>query len=89
MAKAINDPRIGINYYKRFRRYSIDLMGGHAQQQAFYCPFCGNKLPSELGDQYVDILKKEYNIYDHWDEGQTKLIPEEFKSDEWWKKRGL
>jgi len=51
-----------------------------------YCPFCGEKQPNlllvyedaleeALGKDFCDITEDE--------------IPEEFKTDEWWKKRGL
>lgn len=59
-----------------------------------YCPYCGTKMPKilygidengnrpyedaleeALGKEYCDITEDE--------------IPEEFKTDEWWKKRGL
>ena len=51
-----------------------------------YCPYCGAKQPdltlayddeldAVLGENYCDITEDE--------------IPEEFKTDEWWRKRGL
>ncbi|MDR3550584.1 MAG: hypothetical protein P4L31_04165 [Candidatus Babeliales bacterium] len=54
-----------------------------------FCPFCGTKLPKDLTEKWWDILEKEYGIDDPYDDKQKKLIPEEFKTDEWWKKRGL
>lgn len=89
MDKFINDPRVGISYSKVMREYYIDLIDGPAKQCPSYCPFCGTKLPSSLRDEYFDILEKEFNVDDDWDEEQAKRIPEEFKTDEWWKKRGL
>jgi len=89
MLNSANDPRIGISYDKTFRYYSINLMGKHAEQKASYCPFCGNKLPKDLWDKYCEVLEKEYNISDFDDKETEKNIPEEFKSDEWWKKRNL
>jgi len=64
------------------------------RQALFYCPWCGKKLPETLGDEWEEILKKEYNLtinnfFDkkgRWDELK---IPEELRTDEWWKKRNL
>jgi uncharacterized protein DUF6980 len=54
-----------------------------------YCPYCGTQLPKDLVDEWMNILENEYNIDDPYDSKQKKLIPKEFKTDEWWKKRGL
>ena len=55
-----------------------------------FCPFCGTKLPKDLTEEWFDILEKEYGLDDpYYYPEQKKLIPEEFKTDEWWKKRGL
>lgn len=64
------------------------------RQQLWFCPWCGKKLPKDLGDEWEGNLKKDYNLtvsdfFDkqgQWDESK---IPEEFRTDEWWKKRGL
>ena len=80
--------RFPLNYTEVKRRYSLLLRSG-AVQLIFYCLWCGAKLPSELGDEYFSILEKEYNLDDPYDEEQEKQVPEEFKSDEWWKKRGF
>ena len=52
-----------------------------------YCPFCGAKMPEHLCGEREDELEKAV--------GKSRCditddeIPEEFKTDEWWKKRGL
>ena len=89
MDKFIDDSRVGISYSKVFREYYIDLLSELPKQCVFYCPFCGHKLPQGLRDEYFEILEKEYDIDNYWDEEQEKNIPEEFKTDEWWKKRGF
>ena len=55
----------------------------------YYCPWCGKKLPINLSDKWFEILKKEHGIDYPFDDPDRKNIPEEFKSDEWWKKRNL
>jgi len=88
MSTFVIDPRISIYYSKRFREYSIETTSG-AYQMISHCPFCGKKLPARLRDTLFDILEEQYNIDSPFDEEQSKLIPEEFKTDEWWKKRNL
>ena len=70
-------------------KYIDDEDYGSAQQ-LWYCPWCGTKLPKELGDEWMDTLYNEYGLKSpcEGDEDADK-VPEEFKSDKWWKKRGL
>jgi hypothetical protein len=55
----------------------------------FYCPYCGAKIPSSLcaNDEYFDALEEA--VGKEFCDIKEEEIPEEFKSDEWWKKRGL
>jgi hypothetical protein len=56
------------------------------------CPFCGAKLPENLIDEKDDTIYKELGadyLYDDDGNPPKKELPEEFKTDEWWKKRGL
>lgn len=85
----LEDKRMPIGYIPRFREYYFDLRYSPAMQGIKYCPWCGELLPEDLRDEYFDVLEKEYGISNPFDEYQSKNFPEEFKSDEWWKKRGL
>lgn len=68
------------------RRYYIPFMWPNKNIYTIYhCPWCGTKL-TELTDKYYEILKIEYGISDP---ENASNIPEEFKSEEWWLKRGL
>lgn len=59
-------------------------------QYLWYCPWCGKKLPKDLGEIWIETLKKEYGIKESdIDYINLSNIPEEFKTDEWWKKRRL
>jgi len=89
MDKFTEDPRIGIGYSEKFREYYINLIHQPAVQGVFFCPFCGDKLPLSLRDLWFEILEKNYKINDPWDEDQEKLIPKDFETDKWWKKRDL
>ena len=81
--------RIQIGYRSRYRDYYIPLLNQSAIQGIFYCPWCGTKLPKDLLDEYFDILEKEYSIDDPRRAEEAGILLEEFKSDEWWKKRNL
>jgi len=55
----------------------------------FFCPYCGTKMPKSLleDDIYYDELEKA--VGKEFCDIKEEEIPEEFKTDEWWKKRGL
>ena len=53
-------------------------------------PMSRKKLPKQLGEIWEKLLEKEYGIKESdIDYINFSNIPEEFKTDEWWKKRGL
>ena len=83
-----NDDSI-ICYDASTRLYTLKLIDtSHGTHQIIkYCPWCGKKLPRELDEEWGEILEKEYGIEEPGWNGDK--IPEEFKTDEWWKKRGL
>jgi len=79
-------------YEPVFREYFIDIRFeyGGAVKLIKHCPWCGSKFLGSLRDKWFDTLEKEYKI--ETDIGEYKErsdIPQEFKSDEWWKKRNL
>ena len=51
-----------------------------------YCPHCGAK-QSDLTLYYEDALEEA--VGKEFCDIKPEEIPEEFKTDEWWKKRGL
>ena len=53
-----------------------------------FCPWCGSHLPEKLSAKWDEVLLEEYGIEDPIFKDADK-VPEEFKTDEWWKKRGL
>jgi hypothetical protein len=72
-----------ILYSPRHRSYGL-VIGSNPEDQFIleYCPFCGRKLPKDLSDEYFDAIRDENGM-------PLDPIPEEFRTDEWWKKRGL
>ena len=78
-----------IDYHSISRSFSarIDTPEG-THIELGYCPWCGTKLPESLSSKWMDVLRDEYGITDpNFDEADK--VPAEFRSDEWWKRRGL
>lgn len=78
---------INFIYFPDTRDYAIPYKarrgGGH--QLIHFCPWCGSNLPETLGSKMMEILRCEYGIKTY----ERKDLPKEFRTDEWWKKRGL
>ena len=85
----IEENKLNIGYDARFREYYIFFKPkcGASKQTVSYCPWCGQKLPESLRDEWFDIMRNEYKLDDPCDD--KRRIPREFRSDKWWKKRGL
>ena len=86
-----------IEYKPDIRSYSFLLQGNGkyigVNQRLWYCPWCGSKLPEDLSEKMEELLEKEYGITEKdWDApgwNDDTDLPEEFRTDAWWKKRGL
>jgi hypothetical protein len=89
MDQFLDDPKVPLQYYPIAREYGLDLYYSPAVQMIRFCPWCGTKLPKRLGQEYLKILKEVYNVEPELDIQNDPNVPEEFKSDLWWKKRGL
>jgi hypothetical protein len=72
-----------ILYQPMYRSYGL-VIGGNLDDQFIlvYCPFCGKKLPKDLVDEHFDAVRDNTGK-------PLDPLPEEFKTDEWWRKRGL
>lgn len=88
MNQAIEESKI-VDYEPIFRNYGI-LYSTKRIKMLKFCPWCGVKLPTSLQKVIFDVIKKEFGI-PRWDADLENCtnIPQEFKTDEWWKKRGL
>ena len=53
------------------------------------CEYCSKEWPKELSKEYDEVLEKEFGITSDSEAYKKNEVPEEFKSEEWWKKRGL
>jgi hypothetical protein len=83
----ITNPRTSISYDPIDRRFCIE---GDQGLKIDYCPWCAKKLPKDLREEWFETLEREYGIETDVGEARDRTdIPQEFWSDEWWKKRGL
>lgn len=88
--RALNDCKYGLKYRADDRSYIWLSPNGKGIGHAINCcPWCGVRLPKYLSEEREEILRNEYGIDKEWDDKQKVKIPAEFKTDEWWKKRGL
>ena len=73
-----------IRYDAPTRTYGIKATKT-VRQSIEFCPWCGVKLPSDLTKELSQIMFDELDL----DDFQDPRMPEELKTDVWWKKRGL
>lgn len=96
MSDALDNPDVLLSYSPRYREYFILVLSENATrddvsalQGLSYCPWCNKKLPESTRDLWFNILEQDYQLDDPWDKEQENLMPQEFKTDEWWIKRNL
>jgi len=72
-------------YSRKFEEYGLIIHdGGESFIEISYCPWCGTKLPKSKRDLWFKTLEKL-----GFDDPLQQDIPEEFKTDEWYKNRDL
>ena len=90
MDYVIQDERIPLKYSPVIRSYFLPFITMKGVVHPItHCPWCGKELPKSLRKEFFEILEQEYGIEANVDILKNQNIPEEFKSDAWWKKRGL
>lgn len=77
-----------IDYDMQIRDYTLTLIKGKHCIDLDFCPFCGHKFSKALNSEYYDYLE-EADIEGTPDLHYYSNVPEEFCTDEWWRKRGL
>lgn len=84
-----DDGLYNLRYSLKAREYYLESLPGPYIRTIEFCPWCGTRLPKSLGDEWLNVLEKEYGLdMPDLPEQETK-IPADFLTDEWWKKRGL
>lgn len=94
----VEDPKCALKYraYTRDFILTVPEYLRAKQKNAVYpnyklshCPRCGTKFPESLADEWYETMEKELGIDGLVGEDERKNMPQEFLTDEWWKKRGL
>ena len=86
----LSDHRNNIYYDNIFREYYVQTKRKTVILDMVFCPWCGSKFPESLRVKFFDVLESEYEIDTDISEFKDRIdIPKEFKTDEWWQKRGL
>ena len=79
-------------YDKQFSQYLCTRRDGGVKWYWDFCPFCRTSIKSK-SEQYDKVLLKEFGISTKEDgfdfDTVLERLPDEFSTDEWWKKRGL
>ena len=85
----VEEEPFSIAYEEYSREYFLIFYKSKCQKyrKIYYCGFCGKKLPKNLKKEWKFLLTKEFGIKDIVKEWGK--IPEEFKTDKWWRKRDM
>jgi len=54
-----------------------------------FCPCCGHQLPENLRKEWKFDLRARYNVDPDHASVWNPMVPEEYKTDAWWKNKGL
>ena len=78
-----------VEYYEVFREFGLPYPrgSGGGRQKLRFCPWCGRVLPAGLRETWFELVREGSGLLDAWP--RDRRVPKEFKSDEWWRKRGL
>jgi hypothetical protein len=92
MDKYLLECDIAIHYSPVVREYSIPVLDGRGGSFSSgillrFCPWCGKELPMSLRDEWFERLGSLGYDPSQWSDDAK--LPEEFRSDVWWKSKGL
>lgn len=76
-------PDVLVTYDPKFDQFGIPIRdGGSSSLSIRYCPWCGVSFPDSKRDLWFDTLE-QMGI----DGPMDQDVPDEFKSDAWWRGR--
>jgi hypothetical protein len=88
MGQYLLEGDVAIRYSPVFREYGILVFdGGSSEIELRFCPWCGKRLPVSLRDKWFQVLHSLG--YDPELFSENPKLSEEFRSDAWWKGKGL
>lgn len=76
-----------VDYDEVTREYGL-LYDEQRIQTLRFCPWCSSALGKPLYTEFFQILRNEFNVNEP-DIVTLSNVPKEFRSDAWWRKRGL
>jgi hypothetical protein len=77
------DDGMAVHYDGRFREFGIPVVdGGNSVINIKFCPITGRELPGSLRDRWFDIAEDRGWLED---ENDQSSIPEDYKTDRWWR----
>ncbi len=93
----IEDPDCTLHYNPYLREYYLQIPNNFLRKSEVYpkfrikfCPRCGTQLPKPLIHEWQSVVEKIFHIgVNSITKNQLKKLPKEFKTEQWWRKRGL
>lgn len=81
----LDSPDVFLVWVSALDEYGIPVRDGSGSIRLIrYCPWCGARLPESKRERWLQELAK-LGI----DDPTTQDAPEEFKTDQWWRRRGI
>jgi hypothetical protein len=77
-------PCLSVIYLPAVRSFVVETKCDN-ELDILYCPWCGTRLPKDLVTELTNVIYQELSLSGYED----PLVPQEFKTDMWWKRRGL
>ena len=87
MKYAVEDPLCYLYYNEKFREYWMRDDKSTSGIVANFCFHCGAQLPDSVRKLWYNILETEYKL--EYPDRDLRKVPKDFRSEIWWKKRGL
>jgi hypothetical protein len=89
MDEYLADGRPAVIYSPAVREYSVQDRDRRSQGVTMlrFCPWCGKELPVSLRDEWFSQLQSLG--YDPTPWADDPKFPDEYRSDVWWKGKGL
>lgn len=90
MATAVAEGDSPVAYEPVFRRWRLLNLYHRmlTDWQIEFCPWCGHRLPGDLGAEWDERIQKlGFTDIGHYSE--TPELPEDYRTDRWWKDAGL
>jgi hypothetical protein len=80
LAAAVASEDLPVIYVPKFREFGIENTdGGSSYQLIAFCPYCGERLPEPLRDDWFEAIER-LDL-----EPEDPGVPIRYATDEWWR----